>query len=251
MNQRAKLIRHPLLAILGLSAVITNLQGGFGSISEEDFGKNRTIVFALSTVVESNVSARVVKRNGPEASETSEGAVVITAEIFEAYIDSKRRAIGPNLEKLIEKYGVENLPDDELKIAESDDEKWRERNREALESEYERVGLSWDPDTEYIEHSFSGKARMTILEVFEGTVETGSEIEVVWEKIRFRWSCPTILPFDGECGWIFEDPIEPGTKMPLGRGFHGSKDARKALAAYRSKGTSDRGSVGATEEGRD
>ena len=127
------------------------------------------------------------------------------------------------------------IPKQEIEVASIKDEEGKKALRKALEDEYERVGLKWDPDTECIVHFYSGSAEMKILETFQGDLKVGDKIDVSWKSVHFRWSCPPILPFEGECGWIFEGSVKNGDQVALGHGFIEKKQARKALATYKKR----------------
>lgn len=208
---------------------------GSGGISEKDFGSNRTIIFATSSAVETTLSAKVVSKDGEPFSDSGEGATPISAKVFHAHIDAEQEAAGPNVRALIDKYGIPNLPDKKVEEAEKKDQERKKTLRKALEDEHKRVGLKWDPATECVVHFYSGSAEMKILETFQGDLKVGDKISVSWENVHFRWSCPPILPFEGECGWIFEGPIKNGDEVTLGHGFIERKQARGALAAYKKR----------------
>ena len=197
-------------------------------------------MFAETFECDAGVSGLVIKEEDWSITMSGEGSVPLDARIMEEAWAF--RFAGKHESELIRK-----LYDDEdssnlqegsaefeklLAEAKAKDAVHREKAEAAFDAELKRAGLQPEPKVESIVYFFSGRAKMRVIECLQGDLKPGDEIEVTWKHIQRTISCPPVIPFKGECGWVFDSKLKNGAKVKLGHGFYSLEQGRTAKQKY-------------------
>lgn len=191
-------------------------------INEERYNLAKTVIKAKSRIIKSSIEVGIVSKDEDESHLWSTETVEFKGKLFHDYTYAERSARGPNIDKLIVKYGgdanLKSIPQQLLDEAEKKDKANEKSLLESLNKEVERVGMNSKSEGHYSLFFWVGEAEFVVTKSYKGNLNKGEKFKVKW-KIPYTVTCPPAIPEGVELGWRFNEVVQEQSTVILGYGF--------------------------------